>query len=49
MTGRGVDRHLFALYVMAMGMNIEVPFLKASLSLPWKLSTSQLPQRQVCT
>lgn len=47
--GRGVDRHLFALYVVAMGMGVEVPFLQEALSLPWRLSTSQLPQRQdVC-
>jgi hypothetical protein len=44
-----VDRHLFALYVVAMGMGVEVPFLQEALSLPWRLSTSQLPQRQdVC-
>ena len=45
--GKGVDRHLFALYVasMANGGNGD-PFLKAALSIPYKLSTSQIPQRQ---
>ncbi|KAJ9472726.1 Carnitine O-acetyltransferase [Diplonema papillatum] len=46
MTGHGVDRHLFALYVVAVGKNIEAPFLKKALTSPWKLSTSQVPQRQ---
>jgi hypothetical protein len=41
-----VDRHLFALYVLSIGLGYEVPFLKKTLSMPWKLSTSQLPQRQ---
>eukprot|EP00960_Hanusia_phi_P057787 763663-Hanusia_phi.AAC.5 len=44
--GRGVDRHLFALYVAAKGLGMEVNFLKDALSMPWKLSTSQIPQRQ---
>ena len=47
MTGHGVDRHLFGLYIACMAMGKEAPFLKAALSIPWKLSTSQLPQRQV--
>lgn len=46
MTGKGVDRHLFALYVIARGLNVSSPFLKTALSLPWKLSTSQQPQNQ---
>jgi len=44
--GRGVDRHLFALYVVAMGLNQDIKFLKEALSIPWRLSTSQIPQRQ---
>ena len=47
MTGKGMDRHLFALYVVASGMNVESEFLKAAISQPWILSTSQQPQRQV--
>ena len=47
MTGKGMDRHLFALYVVASGMGIESDFLKAAISQPWVLSTSQQPQRQV--
>jgi len=46
MTGRGIDRHLFALYVVSVGKGIESPFLKGALSVPWKLSTSQQPQQQ---
>ena len=29
MTGRGVDRHLFALYVVSKYLNVESEFLKA--------------------
>ena len=46
MCGRGVDRHLFALYVVSLGLERESPFLRDALSVPWRLSTSQLPQRQ---
>jgi carnitine O-palmitoyltransferase 1 len=28
MTGKGLDRHLFALYIVSKGMNIESPFLQ---------------------
>ncbi|XP_071497775.1 carnitine O-palmitoyltransferase 1, liver isoform-like [Diadema antillarum] len=45
--GRGVDRHLFALYVACKGSNLESEFLKTALSLPWTLSTSQTPQSQM--
>ena len=47
MTGKGVDRHLFALYVVASGMDVDSEFLKDAISQPWILSTSQQPQRQV--
>lgn len=43
MTGKGVDRHLFALYVVAIGTNTESAFLKSVMSRGWKLSTSQVP------
>jgi len=46
MTGQGVDRHLFALYVVAKGRNMNCDFLNRSLSMPWRLSTSQQPQVQ---
>merc|ERR1711871_390184 len=46
MCGQGVDRHLFALYVVSLGLGRESPFLRETLSVPWTLSTSQLPQRQ---
>lgn len=41
MCGRGVDRHLFALYVVSQGMGIHSDFLRDALSEPWRLSTSQ--------
>ena len=46
MAGRGIDRHLFALYVVSVGRAVDSPFLKAALSVPWRLSTSQQPQQQ---
>ena len=47
MNGRGCDRHLFALYVCARGLGLELPFLTEVLTLPWTLSTSQTPLQQV--
>eukprot|EP00946_MAST-07B_sp_MAST-7B-sp1_P000496 g496.t1 len=46
MSGHGLDRHLFALYVVATGMGEDSPFLKTALTHPWRLSTSQTPARQ---
>jgi len=46
MTGKGIDRHLFALYVVSQGMDIKSNFLEKALSMEWKLSTSQQPQGQ---
>lgn len=46
MSGKGVDRHLFTLYCVSVGMGIESKFLKDALGRPWKLSTSQQPQQQ---
>ncbi|KAL3318411.1 hypothetical protein Ciccas_002919 [Cichlidogyrus casuarinus] len=46
MTGKGVDRHLFCLYVVAKHLNIESPFLTHAIKQPWKLSTSQTPHGQ---
>lgn len=42
MTGRGIDRHLFCLYVVSKYLGTESPFLKEVLSEPWRLSTSQV-------
>lgn len=42
MTGKGIDRHLFCLYVVSKYLGIESAFLKEVLSEPWKLSTSQV-------
>jgi len=47
MNGKGIDRHLFALYVVCKGQGYESEFLKSALSLPWTLSTSQQPQQQM--
>ena len=44
--GRGVDRHLFGLYVAGQAISADVKFIKDALSIPFKLSTSQIPQRQ---
>ncbi|RLN90261.1 hypothetical protein BBJ28_00016867 [Nothophytophthora sp. Chile5] len=46
MSGKGIDRHLFTLYCVSVGFNMESPFLKNALSRPWRLSTSQQPQQQ---
>lgn len=50
MTGKGVDRHLFALYVTANGMAGKdgkiSEFLLACMKRGWKLSTSQTPAGQ---
>lgn len=48
MCGEGVDRHLFALYIISIVRGIESPFLKTALTArKWKLSTSQIPPRQL--
>ncbi|XP_037392601.1 carnitine O-palmitoyltransferase 1, liver isoform [Pygocentrus nattereri] len=43
MTGAGIDRHLFCLYIVSKYLGIESPFLKEVFSEPWRLSTSQTP------
>ncbi|VDP70499.1 unnamed protein product [Echinostoma caproni] len=45
-SGKGVDRHLFALYIVSKFFSMESPFLKQILSAPWRLSTSQTPTNQ---
>lgn len=46
MCGRGVDRHLFCLYVVSKYLEVESPFLKEVINEPWRLSTSQTPHGQ---
>uniref|UniRef100_A0A8C4R286 carnitine O-palmitoyltransferase n=1 Tax=Eptatretus burgeri TaxID=7764 RepID=A0A8C4R286_EPTBU len=46
MTGAGIDRHLFCLYVVSRYLGVDSPFLSQVLSQPWRLSTSQTPQQQ---
>lgn len=46
MCGRGVDRHLFCLYVVSKYLQIDSPFLNDVISEPWRLSTSQTPHGQ---
>ncbi|KAK8725563.1 hypothetical protein OTU49_010621 [Cherax quadricarinatus] len=47
MNGRGIDRHLFALYIVSKGLGYESPFLESIIRRPWTLSTSQQPQQQI--
>ncbi|KAM8820196.1 carnitine O-palmitoyltransferase 1, muscle isoform [Eudromia elegans] len=47
MTGAGIDRHLFCLYVVSRYLGVQSPFLDQVLSEPWRLSTSQTPQQQL--
>ncbi|CAL8285078.1 unnamed protein product [Merluccius merluccius] len=47
MTGGGIDRHLFCLYVVSKYLGLDSPFLKEVLSEPWRLSTSQTAVQQV--
>ncbi|KAM7372639.1 hypothetical protein PAMP_009792 [Pampus punctatissimus] len=47
MTGGGIDRHLFCLYVVSKYLGVDSPFLKEVLSEPWRLSTSQTPVQQM--
>jgi len=46
MCGKGIDRHLFCLYVISKYLEVDSPFLKEVLSEPWRLSTSQTPHGQ---
>ncbi|XP_071506916.1 carnitine O-palmitoyltransferase 1, liver isoform-like [Diadema antillarum] len=46
MCGKGVDRHLFCLYVVSKYLNLDSPFLSKVLSEPWLLSSSQTPPSQ---
>ena len=46
MTGRGVDRHLFALYVVQRYLEEESPFFNKIFPPTYLLSTSQTPLNQ---
>lgn len=46
MCGKGIDRHLFCLYVVSKYLEVDSPFLQEVLSEPWRLSTSQTPHNQ---
>lgn len=48
MCGKGIDRHLFCLYVVSKYLEVDSPLLKEVLSEPWRLSTSQTPHGQTC-
>ncbi|XP_075894248.1 carnitine O-palmitoyltransferase 1, liver isoform isoform X2 [Nelusetta ayraudi] len=47
MTGQGIDRHLFCMYVVSKYLGEDSAFLKEVLSEPWRLSTSQTPLQQL--
>ncbi|CAJ0592165.1 unnamed protein product [Cylicocyclus nassatus] len=47
MAGHGVDRHLFAMYVVSKYYGISSPFLENVFSMNYALSTSQTPQHQM--
>ncbi|XP_067951090.1 carnitine O-palmitoyltransferase 1, liver isoform-like isoform X2 [Watersipora subatra] len=47
MTGKGIDRHMFCLYVVSKYLGVDSPFLSEVLSEPWRLSTSQTPHSQM--
>uniref|UniRef100_V5I5I7 carnitine O-palmitoyltransferase n=2 Tax=Ixodes ricinus TaxID=34613 RepID=V5I5I7_IXORI len=47
MSGKGVDRHLFALFVACKGLKYESEFLTNAIMRPWTLSTSQTPHTQL--
>uniref|UniRef100_A0A915BWG4 Cyclic nucleotide-binding domain-containing protein n=1 Tax=Parascaris univalens TaxID=6257 RepID=A0A915BWG4_PARUN len=43
MVGKGVDRHLFVLYVLSKAISVKSAFLNYFIAQPWLLSTSQAP------
>eukprot|EP00760_Papus_ankaliazontas_P017187 PhM_4_TR17059/c0_g1_i1/m.90367/K08765/CPT1A; carnitine O-palmitoyltransferase 1, liver isoform len=45
LVGAAIDRHLFALYVVAAGAQIPSPLLREAMQTKWRLSTSQVLQR----
>ncbi|XP_044778016.1 carnitine O-palmitoyltransferase 1, brain isoform isoform X4 [Neomonachus schauinslandi] len=47
MSGQGVDRHLFALYIVSQFLHLRSPFLDQVHSEQWPLATSQIPVQQI--
>ncbi|XP_031537907.1 palmitoyl thioesterase CPT1C isoform X3 [Vicugna pacos] len=47
MSGQGVDRHLFALYIVSQLLHLQSPFLDQVHSEQWQLATSQIPVQQI--
>ncbi|XP_049757586.1 carnitine O-palmitoyltransferase 1, brain isoform isoform X3 [Elephas maximus indicus] len=47
MSGQGVDRHLFALYIVSRFLHLQSPFLAQVHSEQWQLATSQIPVQQM--
>ncbi|XP_058562217.1 carnitine O-palmitoyltransferase 1, brain isoform isoform X2 [Neofelis nebulosa] len=47
MSGQGVDRHLFALYIVSQFLHLQSPFLDQVHSEQWQLATSQIPVQQI--
>ncbi|KAF4011248.1 hypothetical protein G4228_002609 [Cervus hanglu yarkandensis] len=47
MSGQGVDRHLFALYIVSQFLRLQSPFLDQVHSEQWQLATSQIPVQQI--
>lgn len=43
MAGKGIDRHLFALYVVCKAKGYDTSFLSKAFAMPWTLSTSHTP------
>jgi len=43
MSGKGIDRHLFALYVVCKAKGYDTSFLSKAFAIPWTLSTSCTP------
>ncbi|XP_036281610.1 carnitine O-palmitoyltransferase 1, brain isoform isoform X3 [Pipistrellus kuhlii] len=46
MSGQGVDRHLFALFIVSQLLRLPAPFLDQVHSEQWQLATSQIPVQQ---
>ncbi|XP_066874716.1 palmitoyl thioesterase CPT1C isoform X4 [Kogia breviceps] len=47
MSGQGVDRHLFALYIVSQFLHLQSPFLDQVHSEQWQLAASQIPVQQI--
>ncbi|KAM9632762.1 palmitoyl thioesterase CPT1C [Trichechus inunguis] len=47
MSGQGVDRHLFTLYIVSRFLHLQSPFLAQVHSEQWQLATSQIPVQQM--